>query len=224
MGLFDFFRFPNCNRFPDSYAIDRRSLYLNLQQTLEYQRSLPKTIIISAHFPETFFALQDLLSDWSIEYQIIPRPLDENWFLDHRSSASDQVFLSLAEFLSATDFPPKLDWTTPLALLMLDRHPLAIKDETVEHFAESFPAKSELGYFLSFEDEIIDRAIDKRMLDLIIQMGAESHGLIASSMLSRRLKKVLARQAHAFVASERSAESVEQWYDLNIASPGTNEI
>ena len=99
--------------------------------------------------------------------------------------------------------------------MMLDRHPVLSKDEAVARFADGFPGRSEVGYFLSFEDEVVTRLIDKRLLDLLLQMGAHDHGLIASSMLSKRLRKMQRKAVKSFAELEQPADSVKQWYELN---------
>lgn len=218
MALFDLLKFGSYNLFPDSYAVNRETLYHLFRPTLIQQLAQSKTVILSLHFPAEFFVVQDLLSQWEIEYKLITRPLDRQWFQENKSATSDQachLHLSLAEFLIDTNFPENKSWDTPLALMMLDRHPMLSKDEAVARFADGFPGRSEVGYFLSFEDEVITRLIDSRLLDLLVQMGANDHGLIASSMLSKRLRKMQKKAGKTFSAGEQPADSVSQWYALN---------
>ena len=218
MALSDLFKFGSYNLFPDSYAVDRATLYRLFQSTLSQQLSQSKTVILALHFPAEFFAVQDLLAQWEIEYDLIGRALDPQWFQDNKAAASGQaghLYLSLAEFLIDTNFSGDESSDVPLALMMLERHPLLRKDESVVRFADGFPGRSEVGYFLSFEDEVITRLIDKRLLNLLLQMGANDHGLIASSMLSKRLRKMQKRAVDTFSEVEQPADSVSQWYQLN---------
>jgi len=218
MALFDLLKFGSFNLFPDSYAVDRETLYGLIRPTLIQQLSQSKTVILSLHFPAEFFVVQDLLSEWEIGYKLITRPLDRQWFQENKRDTSDQtrhLHLSLAEFLIDTSFSGDESSVAPLALMMLDRHPLPSKDDAVTRFADGFPGRSEIGYFLSFEDKVITRLIDKRLLDLLLQMGANDHGLIASSMLSKRLRKMQNKEAKSFPSVEHSADSVDQWYTLN---------
>ena len=218
MALFDLLKFGSFNLFPDSYAVDRETLYRLFKPTLIQQLSRPKTVILSLHFPAEFFVVQDLLSQWDLEYKLITRPLDRQWFQENKSATSSQtghLYLSLAEFLIDTKFSGDESFESQLALMMLDRHPLPSRDEAVARFADGFPGRSEVGYFLSFEDEVVTRLIDQRLLDLLLQMGANDHGLIASSMLSKRLRKMQKKEIKTFAAIEQSADSVCQWYDLN---------
>jgi len=222
MALSDLFKFGSYNLFPDSYAVDRATLYRLFQSTLSQQLSQSKTVILALHFPAEFFAVQDLLAQWEIEYDLIGRALDPQWFQDNKAAASGQsghLYLSLAEFLIDTKFSGDESWEAPLSLMMLDRHPLLSKDEAVAQFADHFPSRAEIGYFLSFEDDVVTRLIDKRMLDLLLQMGAHDHGLIASSMLSKRLRKMQKKAAETFPAQPQTADSASRWYELN--TPGT---
>ncbi len=218
MALSDLLKFGSYNLFPDSYAVDRETLYRLFRPTLLQQLGQPKTVVLALHFPSEFFIVQDLLSSWGVEYTMITRPLDRQWFQDSKNVPSDQssqLYLSLAEFLIDTKFSGDESMHAPLALMMLDRHPLLAKDESVVRFAEGFPGRSEVGYFLSFDDEVVTRLIDKRLLDLLLQMGAHDHGLIASSMLSKRLKKMQKKSSQMFTAPEQPADSASQWFELN---------
>ena len=218
MAFFDLLKFGSYNLFPDSYAVDRSTLYRLFRQTLIQQLSQPKTVVLSLHFPAEFFVVQDLLSQWDIEYKLITRPLDRQWFQENKGASSGQMgylYLSLAEFLIDTKFSGDESSDSQLALMKLDRHPVLSKDEAVARFADGFPGRSEVGYFLSFEDEVVTRLIDKRLLDLLLQMGAHDHGLIASSMLSKRLRKMQRKAVKSFAELEQPADSVKQWYELN---------
>ena len=149
MAFFDLFKFGSYNLFPDSYAVDRETLYDLFRPTLTQQLAQPKTVILSLHFPAEFFVVQDLLSQWGIEYKLITRPLDRQWFQENRNSTSDKtapLYLSLAEFLIDTKFSGDESTDVALALMMLDRHPLPSKDEAIARFADGFPGRSEVGY------------------------------------------------------------------------------
>ena len=218
MAFFDLLKFGSFNLFPDSYAVDRETLYRLFRPNLIQQLTQAKTVILALHFPAEFFAVQDLLTQWDIDYNLITRPLDRQWFQENKNAAGNKaghLYLSLAEFLIDTNFSGDESSDAPLALMMLDRHPLFRKDESVVRFADGFPGRSEVGYFLSFEDEVITRLIDKRLLNLLLQMGANDHGLIASSMLSKRLRKMQKRAVDTFSEVEQPADSVRQWYQLN---------
>ena len=221
MGIFDFLKPANCKRYADSFALDRQSLYQLYRPALEQQLSLAKTIVIAAHFPDEFFTLQDRLADWGIAYQIITRPLDRQWFQDQRSKVeknqTDQavVYLALAEFLIDTSCDANETTDLPLALMMFDRHPDVTKDDGVQAFAESFPARSELGYFLALDDVVVQNVVNEPLLNLLMTFGAEDHGLITSNMVSKRLEKVLRRHASTRTAAFESADSASKWYELN---------
>ena len=84
MALFDLLKFGSYTLFPDSYAVDRETLYRLVRPMLIQQLSRPKTVILSLHFPTEFFVVQDLLSQWEIEYKLITRPLDRQWFQENK--------------------------------------------------------------------------------------------------------------------------------------------
>ena len=201
--------------------MDRQSLYGLFRPALDQQLELPRTIVIAAHFPDEFFVLQDRLADWGIDYQIITRPLDRQWLQDQRSeveklqAGQGMVYLALAEFLIDTSFDPNATSDLPLALMMFDRHPNVMKDDGVLAFAESFPARAELGYFLALDDVVVQNVVNEPLLNLLRTFGAEDQGLITSNMVSKRLEKVLRRHAVKRTIAFESADSASKWYELN---------
>jgi hypothetical protein len=122
MAFFDLLKMGSYNHFPDSYAVNRKTLYQLFKPTLLEQLNRHKTVILSLHFPEEFFVVQDQLSQWNLDYQLITRTLDHQWFLENNSDASGltpRLYLSLAEFLIETKFTGDELSETSLALMVI---------------------------------------------------------------------------------------------------------
>lgn len=216
MGLFDFLKAPTWRLHPDTFALDRVNLYARIEQTIREQLGQKKTVILAAHFPDEFFRLQDQLAAWNLDYCMVTRSLDRQWMLDYRDHDTSVPFLSLAEMLIDSRFHNEPPWPHKVALMMLDRHPLASRDESLKQLAAQFPASVELGYFMAMDDRILRESIPASMIDLLRQMGFDDHGLITSSIVFKRVRRWLAEIEKDLETPPVAADSVEQWFDLNV--------
>lgn len=225
MGVFDFlkelpfFSTLSFQRYPDSFAMTREALYKNLTNVLQamFSKSGEKdsSVFLAAHFPEEFFEMQNVLDRLGVEYRIVTRPLDAQWFADSGHNSQGVVYLALAEFLIETTFSGNESFASQMALIVVDRHPEPFRDEALEQFARSFPAVTRMGYFLALEDRVLASVINETTLLVLKQMGIEDQGLISSGIISKRITKVLAREQKARTGEGQVADSAETWYEIN---------
>lgn len=221
MGVFDFFselpwlRPLSFERYPDSFATTRRVLFERLMDVVKTLQNEDSVVFIAAHFPDEFFQLQAELHRFEIDYQMITRPLDPQWFTDHDGDTTGTVFLVLAEFLSQTQFNGGEVFSARLDLVMVDRHPDPGEDHAVERFARSFPATTKMGYFLALEDCVLKSVVNETTLTVLRQMGIDKHGLVSSGIISKRITKVLQRESKVRDQELTPADSAQQWYELN---------
>lgn len=218
-------------RHPDSFATTRQTLYEKLLEVIKLlikQHDQPEdrssnptgsprgsTVFIAAHFPDEFFRLQNALEQHGIDYQLITRPLDVQWFVDNAAPAEDVIFLALAEFLTETSFQENTVFGSPLNLIVVDRHPEPFRDAALEKFARDFPATTRMGYFLALEDRVLQSVINETTLTVLKQMGIDDQGLVSSSIISRRINKVLAREQKLRTGEGIPTDSSEQWFERN---------
>ena len=218
-------------RHPDSFAATRVTLYERMmeviksllrqheqtQKRLQNQSQLPidSAIFIAAHFPEEFFRLQEELDNHGLEYEIITRPLDSQWFLDHSVGDTNILYLALAEFLTETTFGENEVFGSALDLIVIDRHPEPFRDALLEQFARDFPAITRMGYFLALDDRVLRSVVNETTLLVLQQMGIDDQGLISSGIISKRIKKVLAREQKQRTEEGTPADSAEDWFELN---------
>ncbi len=214
-----FLRTLSFQRYPDCFALTRETLLRNLMDVLKRMRQdsdLPrKTIFIAAHFPDAFFQLQTELDLNGIDYQIITRPLDAQWFIDVGRAGTGCVYLALAEFLTETTFCGAERFSSPLQLIVVDRHPEPFRDQALQQFGRSFPAVTRMGYFLALEDRVLASAVNETTLTVLKQMGIEDQGLVSSRIISKRISKVLAREQESRANAGQPTDSAEQWYESN---------
>jgi|GEM_PF-1246938 len=241
MGIIDFLssfelmRPLSFQQHPDSFAATRVTLYERLMEVVKSlhrqheqsqdrlqnrsQSPIDSAIFIAAHFPDEFFRLQEELDKQKIEYEIITRPLDSQWFLDHSVGDSHIIYLALAEFLTETTFGENVAFGTALDLIVVDRHPEPFRDALLVQFARDFPAITRMGYFMALDDCVLNSVVNDTTLLVLDQMGIDDRGLISSGIISKRIKKVLAREQKQRTVEGTPADSAEDWFEINVASP-----
>lgn len=202
-------------RHPDSFALTRTALWNSIAKSIQLQQSLNKSVWVIAHFLDTFTDCQEMLESGGIDYIVETEQVSEQWFHEHSKSAGHHVRLMLADMTKPILFDPKQHEGSSLriAMMAVERHPFGPKDDSLAEFASSLPAKVELGYFLSLDDEIVKRMVPPQMIDLLKAMGLQEQDLISSSMVTKRLKKLIERGSRDGVP-DVGAESASQWFEL----------
>jgi len=206
-------------RHPDSFALSRDALWNSIAKTIQLQQSMGKSVWLVAHFLDTFTDCQEMLEQNEIDYIVETETVSESWFETHSQSADTHVRLLLADLAEPLVTDP--DTATEqadisslrIAMMVVERHPFGPNDDVIVKFAESLPAKVEIGYFLSLDDEIVKQMVPTQMIDLLKAMGLQEQDLISSSMVTKRLKKLIVRgsrddqQGGAF-------DSAKEWFAL----------
>ena len=72
----------------------------------------------------------------------------------------------------------------------------------------------ELGYFMAFDDPLVAAVLSDTTVQVLNQLGLQSHSLINSMTLTRRIDRQLQKQQASYV-SNIDADNVEQWLELN---------
>lgn len=220
MGLFDWLKkTPNFTHFADHYALNRESLFAALKTPIQDCLKRSELVLLLAHFPECFSEMVACLEAWNFDYEVIAHPIGSKWL--SANSRTGKIYLSLAEMLEPfqTDVQKsrllKEEALQTISILVLERHPVLAKDQLLASRAKRISNPVRLGYFLSLEDPVLTQLIHQQLLVLLTQMGLTDQELITSSMISGRLKKVLARQP--VIENEQPADSAAEWYALNFS-------
>jgi hypothetical protein len=176
--------------FDDAYALTREALWNSLQSTLE----------------------SDRYADKPVETSLI----DAKRFSYDSKLAKNGIRLVLANTLvSAEDGPiPAVDFERSLAIIVLERHPVIEHDLRIEKIARSLPVRVEYGHYLSLDDSVVRLVVNETTVKILQQLGMNDHELIASTMVTRRLKKVLRRMQSSF-QFDHDADSAAEWIALN---------
>lgn len=102
-----------------------------------------------------------------------------------------------------------------LSALILQRHPLAARDEALLETLATFPGQVRAAFFLSLDDPLVSLAVPETMVTVLEQLGLHRRPAISSAMLSRRIE-VAQRRVAATVRNPVEADSVDQWLERNL--------
>ncbi|MDG2181436.1 MAG: hypothetical protein P8L78_07075 [Mariniblastus sp.] len=202
--------------FDDAYALTRESLWNSLQSTLKSERYANQPVWLVVHFFDTFTWLQDRLDESGIPYEIETSEIDAKRLGYDAIVTQNGIRLVLAKsLLSVSDHASSdTDLERSLAVIVLERHPLLEHDLRIERIARSFPIRVEYGHYLALDDSVVQMVVNDATLKILQQMGFNDQELITSTMVTRRLKKVLGRMESSF-QSDRDADSAAEWIELN---------
>ena len=216
MGILDWLQGKsNFRKFDDAFAINRSALGNALLETLQSPQHQSKSRWLVVHFTQTFTKIQELLDSAQVKYSIVSSPIDPANLEKQDLLSPDETKLVLSELIPAAaatmiEFNSK----QTIAIMVAERHPQISKDDQLEEFARSLPVCVELGHFISLEDEIIKNSINEKTIQILKQLGVDEADLIASNMLSNRLKKSLRKQSLTYT-TDNPADSAYQWLKLN---------
>ena len=216
MGILDWLTGrPSFNRFEDSFALNRPNLWAKLKTAITSQQGQGSCVWLITHFADTFETLQDLLDEWQIEYLICSNELTPQSALESIRGQNETVLLVLADLVTVTNSANlNFDNSDVISMIVVERHPRVENDQKLETFAKSVPCPVRFGYYLAIDDVVIRRVVNDTTIKILKQLGLKDHELITSNMITRRLDKVLAREAKQFATNHR-ADSAEEWYQLN---------
>jgi hypothetical protein len=206
---------PPFNRFEDSFAMTRASLWAKLKTAISHQQRQGSRVWIVTHFADTFAELQDLLDEWQIEYQICDKEIQPQTALESTRDQSNSVLLILSDLLTLADSTAvAFDDSVAIAMIVVERHPLVEIDHKLAAFSKSMPCRVRFGYYLAIDDMVVRRVVNETTIQILKQLGMKDHELITSNMVTRRLDKVLTREGKQITTNHR-ADSAEEWYRLN---------
>ena len=197
----------------------REALYRGMLKAIRLQQSQNKSVWLVAHFPNVFTDCQLMLEKNGIGYQIIQSQMTPEWLREHAGDATRDVFLGLSDMFE----PPRegleeaLDeegFGGRIALMVAERHPYGPRDIRLMQFAKSYPALVEIGYYVSFEDAVVEQRIPESTMQVLKAFGFDDEALISSLVVSSRIQKRIRKESAAVDVLEET-DSAEEWYQIH---------
>ncbi len=222
------FRQPNFIQFDDSFALTRNELWRSIGDAIGSEIEEGRFVLLIVHFTETFSALEVELENLAIDYGVVPQKIDQRWLAGLKDERYGRVFLTLSRSLplvNSADIAARKKIRrasvqpeavpVELSCIVCERHPLPEYDTAIERFARWAVQPVRMGHFLALDDPVIRRSIGETTVEVMEQLGLGKHeSLVTSHVISRRVRKVLARKAIGIV-DEAPADSAVEWYELN---------
>lgn len=216
MGMFrDFgrsFRVRHCS---DTFSLAVESKFHGIADAIHQRNAKDGFLLLVAHFPETFFQMQDALGEASISYDIVDAPVDPSvtarWQED---SNREQVYLTLANFLEPEPQSSHRPRNRESSIIVAERHPLPSRDKQIAKFAGNTLEPIRLGYFLALRDPAVAPFLGEWAELVLKQLGMDDHELITSQLVSRRLEFAY-RKIEYRLEDEIEADSQSEWLEAN---------
>ena len=207
----------------DAYAATREKLWEGIREAIVVQLELGRSIWLVAHFPDTFVQLQELVTQWELEYTIARQTISfESLAGPNQSLVSpNSVHLVLADLTPTYIDHTDNNLTGHVAALMVERHPWMPRDADLHHYFKALSGTGvsvELGYFMAFDDPLVAAVLSETTVEVLTQLGMSSHRLINSMTLSRRIERQLKRQQSQYHCCI-GTDNVELWLQANKLEP-----
>ncbi len=176
-----------------------------------------EAVLLIAHFPATFWRIQDLLHEQAIPYEIAGSSVTPEQLLEHHERRRRVVLLVLAEAIERVEdrkltLPPR---PIEINALVAERYPLPVRDERLGEFFRQLPFSVRMGYFLSLQDPCLRLAVNDTLIQLMQQLGLKPGEMISSHLVSRRLSQWQRKLATRSV-EDCPAESPEEWLAVHL--------
>ena len=205
----------------DSFTLDVASKYVWLERWVRHLVADHRPVLVIAHFPDTFLQLAQALDACSIDYRVLDRPGNGRHSGFPRFDQEIDCCITLAGLLigdrEATPAGFSLEpdeLPARLAAIVIERHPMPGRDRELERALRRAPVSVELGYLLSFDDPLLNRALGDGYRQLMEQLGLQSGHIVSSHMSARALRRSLGRLARR-ISRERPADSIGDWLEKN---------
>lgn len=201
----------------DAYALSVSGKLHGTIAAIEECLTTSHAVLVVAHFPSTFFQLQEILEPSSIDYRIVQSPLTPNAMLDEMEQTEKPlVLLALADLLDTeTDAKTQPSNQQQASIIMCERHPLLAREGVVRKFGESIGCRVIIGRLASFEDPTVFPFLGEWTELVMKQLGFNDQFLMHSEIVSRRLERGY-RRLEKLMGEEQPADSPEEWMKLNI--------
>ena len=203
----------------DAYATTREKLWEGVREATDTQLHLNRSIWLVAHFPDTFVMMQEQVNQWGLDYSIARQPITIESLAGPNQNllSPGSTHLVLADLVPPETTASTASLTGKVAAMVVERHPRTHRDVTLHEYFKSISAtglRVELGYFMAFDDPLVAAVLSETTLEVLNQLGLQSHNLINSMTLTRRIERQLQKQQSKYV-SDIDAENVERWLELN---------
>lgn len=197
----------------DTYSLSVENKFHAIVSAIKERTPLDRYVLLVAHFPSTFFRLQDELDRAELPYELVDEPPTDQ-MLEAWQAGAGTIRLALSPLLYLEEESAIGRLHKKSSLIVAERHLLPQHDQRLLDFARDLGSPMRMGYFVSLRDCAVAPFIGEWTEIVLKQMGFQDNELITSHLVSRRLEQCYRKLARK-VSEEQTADSPEEWLRLN---------
>lgn len=184
---------------------------------VETSRARGEIPFLVAHFPNTLAGLERLSAGTGWPTTVIRRPCSERELAEQLVRAeAGTVFLVQSDAAPAAEAGAAgvADFPQPVAVIMMECHPLARRDQQVRRLAVALPFPCRLQTHLSLEDAVMRVFAGEWASNMLRTLGMKEHESIQSPMVMKRIRAAQ-KKIETKTVGAQPAQSAEEWFQLN---------
>ena len=211
MGLLSWLFGKRRRDLPVSVWLDEPNRIAGLVRTIQADLSAGRTVVLVAHFAQGLIDAATALAAAGV-----PATTLAKW---RRPEPGPQVLAILAKALPqhdpATAAPATQSAAGRYAVRAAELHVRGDENDRVIHFLDTLPKDTEASAFLSFDSQTMTTFASPWVRTMLEKLGMRADAPIDSPMVTRGLKKALAKLEQRVVGNQ-PADSLADWMQRNL--------
>ena len=176
---------------PDTFTQRRVQIVNAIIDIARKEAGKRRLTLLLSHFPEAFAELQLAFDCVNAKYTMLDGEDPEGQLQQIVFEQLQQPVLGWSgSFLSAGELESDR-WDIPMSIIVIERHPRVEFDVTLRRYFRRLSNDVRIGWYLSFEDPVVNACIGQNGIDLMKLLGMKFNDVITSEMLGARINRVL---------------------------------
>lgn len=215
MGIFDrlFKREPATPEVTERVWLTEAAKFRAVHREVSELARTHAAVAVVAHFPDTLDAFLNVTASPGVAVEPTRRIKGSELAALARRPEGSRVLAAIASGLEFDPLPQPATGARPVALLLLERHPLRAKDDVVRDFAAG--VGGDLRVHVSVEDALLKAFSGEKTLQLLRQLGMNEQDAIEHPMIARAIQGAQKKFAQA-ATGDRAARSMAEWLRMNV--------
>jgi preprotein translocase subunit SecA len=198
----------------DSFWLSNAARLKGVSQSISNALRSNSSVLVLAHFPASLLSFEKHCLEFDWKHERIPTSLRPSTAID-LAAGSPRILFGLVRNLAPSEFPMSdVSTSSPLPIIVLERHFLRRYDTLVSQFAEELGGHGHVEFHLAMTDPIMRLFAGQWVANMLVSLGLKEYDKIESGLVSRRFKKAQAAIA-AKTTLDQEAASAEEWWKRN---------
>ena len=169
-------------------------------------------VLVLSHFPTKLSELRRLLDERKIKF------VEFSLYDSFRfcAATAGTVWLGLARGFQAPPSTSQLNsQLAPLRILVAEHHPRQSRDLELLKAAAALPCESQLCFYFSLDDPLMDQFAGAAIQKLLQQLGMDETECITHPLVTAAIRNAQ-EKIEEQVPRDVPAESIEDWFKYNL--------